>query len=76
MLYAADIDQQVRLVKDPSLRKVVDQHFLHAPMAFPDAGINPLGKRGIPQSLFNFDDANTEPAVALPTTTLPALPTR
>lgn len=56
---AADIDQQVSLVKDPSLRKVVDQHFLQAPMAFPDTAINPLSKRSIPRNLFDFDDVST-----------------
>lgn len=76
VFYAADIEQQVRSLNDPSLRKVVEQHFLRAPMAFPDAVINPLSKRSIPQDLFGFDDANTEAAVTLLATTLPALPTR
>lgn len=76
VFYAADIDHYVSLVKDPSLRKVVDQHFLHAPMAFPDAVINPLSKRSIPQGLFDFDDVNAKAAVTLPGTILPALPAR
>ena len=63
VLYAADIDQQVSLVQDQSLRKVVDQHFLHAPMAFQDAAINPLSKRSIPQNVFDFDDVNTKALV-------------
>lgn len=72
VLYAADIDQQVSLVQDQSLRKVVDQHFLHAPMAFQDAAINPLSKRSIPQNVFDFDDVNTEALVTSPVTTLPS----
>lgn len=76
VFYAADIEQQVRSLNDPSLRKMVEQHFLRAPMAFPDAVINPLSKRSIPQDLFGFDDANAEAAVTLLATTLPALPTR
>lgn len=74
VFYAADIDHEVSLVKDPSLRKVVDKHFLQAPLAFPDAVINPLSKRSIPQNLFGFDDVDPEAAVALPATTPPALP--
>jgi hypothetical protein len=74
VFYASDLDQQVSLVKDPSLRKVVDQHFLHAPMAFPDAVINPLSKRSVPQSLFDIEDVNNEAAVTLPATTLHDLP--
>lgn len=70
MFYAADIDQQVSLIRDPSLRKVVEQHFLRAPMAFPEAAINPLSKRSIPQNQFDFEDVNTGAAVALPATTL------
>lgn len=65
VFYAADIDQQVSLVRDPSLRRVVEQHFLYAPMAFPDAAINPLSKRSIPQSQYHFDDANTQVVVTL-----------
>ncbi|PRD67495.1 hypothetical protein C6P61_16050 [Malikia spinosa] len=76
VFYAADIDHQVSLVGDPSLRKVVYQHFLHAPMAFPDADINPLSKRSIPQSPFDFADVSTEAAVTSPAKTRPALPTR
>jgi hypothetical protein len=68
VLYAADIDHLVGLVKDPSLRKVVDQHFLQAPMAFPDAVINPLSKRSIPQGLFGFEEVEPETAVKLPST--------
>ena len=58
--YAADLAQAVDLVNDPSLRKVVDQHFLRAPMAFTDAAINPVSKRSIPQNLFGFDDVAFE----------------
>ena len=76
VFYAADIEQQVHSLNDLSLRKVVEQHFLRAPMAFPDAVINPLSKRSIPQDLFGFEDVNTEAAVTLLATTLPALPTR
>ena len=76
VFYAADIDHYVSLVRDPSLRKVVDQHFLHAPMAFPDAVINPLSKRSTPQGLFDFDDVNAKAAVTLPATTLPTMPAR
>lgn len=48
VFYAEDIIQQVSQINDSSLRKVVDQHFLHAPMAFPNAAINPPSKRSIP----------------------------
>lgn len=73
VFYAADIEQQVRSLKDSALRKVVEQHFLHAPMAFPDAVINPLSKRSIPQGFVGFDDVSTESHIALPATHPPAL---
>lgn len=76
MFCAADIEQQIHSLNDPSLRKVVDQHFLRAQMAFPDPLINPLSKRSIPQGLLGFKDVNTAAAVTLPEKTLPALPTR
>lgn len=74
VFYAADVDRVVGTVNDPSLRKVVDKHFLHAPMAFPDAVINPVSKRSIPQNLFDFDDENATAVVSLSATALPTLP--
>lgn len=76
VFYASDLHQQVSLVNDPSLRKVVDQHFLHAPMAFPDAVISPLSKRSVPQGLFDFEDVDTEAAVTLHATTQHEVPAR
>lgn len=72
--YAADVDRSVGLINDPALRKVVDQHFLRAPMAFPDAVINPLSKRSIPQSPFGLD-SSAKTAESTSVTALSALPT-
>ena len=55
VFYTTDIDRQVKTLKDAALRKVVDQHFLLAPMALPDATLNPLSKRSVPQSLAEFE---------------------
>lgn len=76
VFYATDIERQVGLVRDSSLLKVVEQHFLNAPMAFSDAVINPRGKRSFPQNLIGVDDVKTEAAVTLPSPTPPALSAR
>lgn len=65
VFYAEDIYRLVGSVKDPSLQKLVDKHFLQAPMAFADAVINPLSKRRNAKNLLGFDevapDAKVEP---------------
>lgn len=74
VFYAADIDQEVRSLNDLALRKVVEQHFLRAPMALPDAHINPISKRSIPQGLLGFEDLTAEVAAESTVTSVPALP--
>lgn len=76
---ASELDVMVDQVGDSSLRKVVDQHFLRAPMAFPVDVINTLSKRSVPQNIFGFDDEADVPSLpatqllALPAATFPAL---
>lgn len=70
-LMTAESDKHAAHV-DSAVEGMVEQHFLHAPMAFPDAVINPLSKRSIPQGFLGFDDVSTESNIALPATHPPA----
>lgn len=54
VVYADDLERMVRETKDVSLKKVVSQHFLHHPLAYPDDVVNPLIKRQISQPLYRF----------------------
>jgi len=67
VLYAADIESLVAETNDQSLRKVVNQHFLRAPLAFPEDIVNMFSKRSIPQNPF------AKFTVAVPSTTSLAL---
>nr|WP_321272803.1 hypothetical protein [Alcaligenes faecalis] len=63
VLNATEINKQIGLVNDPSLRKVVEQHFLLAPMAFPDAVNNQPSKQSVLQSPFDLGCTNAQAAV-------------
>lgn len=69
VIYAPDIEKAACQVNDDSLRRVVKQHFLKHPMAFPDNTINPLIKRNIRQNPFALP-SSTQDIQSVPT--LPA----
>lgn len=55
VIYAGDLERMVREINDVSLQKVVKQHFLQHPLAFPDEVINPITKRKISQNPFTLE---------------------
>lgn len=71
VFYAADLDEMVRNINDPSLRRVVDQHFLRTPISFPDNLVNALPKQSNAHQQFGLVPDHTEPSIGLPS--LPVL---
>ena len=51
---AAAVAKMVNDAGDSSLYKIVNQHFLHAPLAFPDDVVNPWRKQLNPQNSFTI----------------------
>ena len=60
ILYIDDIDQQVDLVQDQSLRNLLDSYFLNSRLAIQDTAINPVSERSVSHSVFNFVDVTAD----------------